>query len=80
MCGWGKCNVVLGVRQKKHKISAFLCYNGNVNTKIAISMYCECQSVENEEYTTFLPFCPLFPVTQPPLHQTLICGVILQSR
>ena len=27
-----------------------LCYNGNVNTKIATSMYCECQSVENEEY------------------------------
>ena len=23
-----------------------LCYNGNVNTKIATSMYCECQSVE----------------------------------
>lgn len=28
----------------------YLCYNGNVNTKIAISMYCECQSVEIEEY------------------------------
>ena len=27
-----------------------LCYNGNVNTKIAISMYCECHSVEIEEY------------------------------
>ena len=27
-----------------------LCYCGNVNTKIAISMYCECQSVEIEEY------------------------------
>ena len=27
-----------------------LCYNGNVNTKIAISIYCECQSVEIEEY------------------------------
>lgn len=42
--------MVLGVRQKKHKISAFLCYNGNVNTEIVISMYCECQSVEIEEY------------------------------
>ena len=24
----------------------YLCYNGDVNTKIAISMYCECQSAE----------------------------------
>ena len=53
-----------------------LCYCGNVNTEIVISMYCECQcqSVEIEEYTTFLAFYPLLPDSQLVLHQTWLHG------
>lgn len=82
--------MVLGIStEETEDATQCLCYCGNVNTKIAISMYCECQSVEIEKYILqILPigihsyrlvlYAILSPCSMLLCHYVLLSNIILK--